>query len=152
MPWEDKEIMSLREEFILRLNDNLENISKLCHEYNITRPTAYKWLRRYQAEGILGLEDRSKRPSRMPLRTNSDHTKLILSYRKKFPDWGARKLRQVLINEGYNDLPSEITFHRILLRNDAINAEESEKRKPCIRFERQYPNELWQMDFKDIST
>lgn len=32
----------------------------------VSRATAYKWLRRYRAEGEAGLEDRSARPHRRP--------------------------------------------------------------------------------------
>ncbi len=32
----------------------------------VSRATAYKWLRRYRAEGLAGLEDRSARPRRTP--------------------------------------------------------------------------------------
>lgn len=148
MPWENRGVMLLKEEFVLKASENISGFSELCREYNISRPTGYKWLQRYREEGILGLQDRSKRPSHLPLRTNNDLTDLILAYRNKYPAWGARKLRQVLINEGFSNLPSEITFNRILKRNDKVDLRESEKRNKWIRFEREYPNELWQMDFK----
>ena len=32
----------------------------------VSRQTAWKWLRRFEAEGDAGLEDRSSRPHRMP--------------------------------------------------------------------------------------
>src|SRR5574338_25870 len=147
MPWESRGIMSLREEFVIKANENIDSFSELCREYNISRPTGYKWLQRYQEEGVLGLNDRSKRPSHMPLRTKGTLTDLILAYREKYPAWGARKLKQVLINEGFSNLPSEITFNRILKRNDKIDLDKVEKHK-WIRFERKNPNELWQMDFK----
>ncbi len=35
----------------------------------VSRRTAYKWLRRFDAEGKAGLEDRSSRPHRIPIRT-----------------------------------------------------------------------------------
>jgi transposase len=32
----------------------------------VSRQTAWKWLRRYETEGIAGLDDRSSRPARSP--------------------------------------------------------------------------------------
>ncbi|MGO9179710.1 MAG: helix-turn-helix domain-containing protein [Candidatus Limnocylindrales bacterium] len=33
------------------------NVSKTCHYYGISRQAYYKWLRRYEAEGLAGLRD-----------------------------------------------------------------------------------------------
>jgi transposase InsO family protein len=148
MPWENREVMSLREDFVIQASENADSFGKLCREYNISRPTGYKWVQRYREEGILGLNNKSTRPVYMPLRTSNDFIDLILAYREKYPAWGARKLRQVLINEGFKKLPSEITFNRILKRNENTDLDKPEKKKKWIRFERKHPNELWQMDFK----
>jgi transposase InsO family protein len=147
MPWENRGVMSLREEFIARAQESDENLSQLCREYGISRKTAYKWISRYEKEGLLGLTDRPRRPLHMPARTDEDLISLIVSARDKYPAWGARKLRQILINDGHKSLPSEATFNRILQRQEKINPKEF-KRKQWIRFERKNPNELWQMDFK----
>ena len=37
-----------------------------AEQLGVSRATAYKWLRRYRAEGAAGLEDRSARPHRRP--------------------------------------------------------------------------------------
>jgi transposase InsO family protein len=148
MPWENRSIMSQRKEFIDKALNKELNISQLCNEFKISRPTAYKWLERYEDEGILGLKDRSKRPCAMPSKIKCESVQLILSTRDRFPAWGAKKLRQLLINQGYTALPSISSFNRILTRENRIISSESEKRQKFIRFERQNPNELWQMDFK----
>lgn len=148
MPWNTKGIMSLREEFIIRVQEDLTSISHLCREYGISRKTAYKWLKRYSEEGILGLEDRSKRPCCMPSKSRDQFFDLIISTRNKYPAWGAKKLRQILLNEGHIELPSLSTFNRILQEGGQFSTTNSEKRKAYIRFERDKPNELWQMDFK----
>ena len=71
MPWEDRGVMSLREEFIARAQEKDENLSQLCREYNISRKTAYKWISRYEREGLLGLAERSRRPLHMPSRSEN---------------------------------------------------------------------------------
>jgi transposase InsO family protein len=148
MAWKEKDIMVLRYEFVSKAQESNANISRLCREYGISRQIAYKWLQRYKEDGILGLENRSKRPSRMPSRLEDSTIQLVLSAREEFPEWGAKKIVQSLANRGHEKLPSIATANRILKRYDKITPAESEKRKPWIRFEREEPNELWQMDFK----
>jgi transposase InsO family protein len=147
MPWEKRDLMSLKTEFLERALDKKTNITALCLEFGISRKTAYKWIRRYKKEGLQGLESQSKRPLSSPFRTSEEMVSLILRTRKIF-HWGGRKLREYLRREGMRELPSEATINRILLCHEEIEEEESEKRKHWIRFERETPNELWQMDFK----
>ena len=45
-------------------------------------------------------------------------------------------------------MPSVRTVGNILLRYGCIAPEESRKRQPFQRFEREHCNELWQTDFK----
>ena len=59
--------------------------------------------------------------------------------------WGARKLQPLL--EAEEVKVSERTINRILKRHGAMRKEDSHRPAPA-RFEREHPNELWQMDFK----
>lgn len=147
MPWKNWDLMSLKTKLLEKALSPKANITAICEELGISRKTAYKWIQRYNEEGIEGLSNLSKRPTTSPTRTSEEMIALILKARNT-EHWGGRKLRQYLINEGIKGLPSESTFNRILLRCGAVEEEESEKRQHFIRFERSEPNELWQMDFK----
>jgi len=147
MPWENRDLMSVKTAFLEKALDGKTNISVLCLEFGISRKTAYKWIKRYKKEGLQGLEDRSRRPLTSPSRTSEEMVSLVLNTRKTC-HWGGRKLREYLKRSGVQALPSEATFNRILLCHGEIEEEESKKRQQCIRFEREVPNELWQMDFK----
>jgi transposase InsO family protein len=72
----------------------------------------------------------------------------VLAVRKDHPDWGGRKIRQILQNQGIAQLPAASTITSILHRHQQIDPEEAQKHTPYQRFEREQPNELWQMDFK----
>jgi transposase InsO family protein len=48
----------------------------------VSRATAYKWLRRYRAEGWIGLQDRSCRPHRSPTRLGPPAEAIILELRR----------------------------------------------------------------------
>ena len=49
----------------------------------VSRATAYKWLRRYRAEGAAGLEDRSARPHRRPRALAEREVRRILVVRRR---------------------------------------------------------------------
>ena len=71
-----------------------------------------------------------------------------MTLRRQRPDWGASKLRHLLIRQRPElSHLSRSTVHRILLRQDLIR-ERDRHPQATGRFQRDAPNELWQMDFK----
>jgi transposase InsO family protein len=72
----------------------------------------------------------------------------VLQVRSKHPSWGGRKIRWQLEQEGMRAIPAASTITAILHRHDQIQGEESKKHRALQRFEMEYPNQLWQMDFK----
>ena len=57
--------------------------AEAARQLGISRATAYKWLRRYQAEGQAGLLDRSSRPHRSPRRLPDEAVAAILRARTR---------------------------------------------------------------------
>jgi transposase len=49
----------------------------------VSRATADKWLRRYRAEDVAGLEDRSARPLRRPRSLDEREVRRILRFRRR---------------------------------------------------------------------
>ena len=124
-------------------------ISALCQRYGISRRIGYKWLDRFEQGGTKALADRSRQPHCSPLRTAQEVEQKVIELRIAHPAWGGRKLRQCLINLGMKRPPSASTITEILRRNGLLNQEDpSAGSKPLQRFEREAPNDLWQMDFK----
>lgn len=148
MPWKGETIMSLKEEFIKEALRKEEPFSRLCLRYKITRKTGYRLLSRYEKEGPSGLIAQSKKPINSPNKTLPETEEAIVNLRLKQPTWGPRKIIRFLNNKGSKCLPSLSTVTAILKRYNLITLEESLKRKKLIRFEKENPNELWQMDFK----
>ena len=145
MPWEQKTVIEQREDFVLAAQE-CSNFSALCREWGISRKSGYKWVQRAAAGDAL--DDRSRRPRRVSNRTPEAVEGKILALRAQQPGWGARKLKVVLERSGEADIPCERTICRILRRHGCIDPEESRKRQPFQRFEREHCNELWQTDFK----
>ena len=145
MPWESKTVEEIRKEFI-EAAETTNNFSSLCREFGITRRTGYKWIERSKETN--NLSDRSHARKNISNKTDLETEKLILSLRTENPGWGAKTIRQVLINQGYQDLPCVKTFNNILKRNDCISNEDSLKHKAFMSFEKDNCNEMWQTDFK----
>ena len=144
MPWRDKTVEELRKEFVLAAEE-CRNFSSLCREFGITRKTGYKWVERYQNGEEL--QDRSRRPFTVANKTDAATEELIISLRSENPEWGAKKLKRVLEDEGY-EIPCVKTVNNILNRYGCISEEESLKHTAFIRFEKEKCNEMWQTDFK----
>src|SRR4051812_12090642 len=100
MSWNEKTIMEQRKEFVTLASQEGANIRELCRRYEISPPTAYKWLERYKQLGDVGLEDQSRKPMNSPERSLKKVEAKILKARKKHPTWGARKLKKWLEDQG----------------------------------------------------
>jgi len=145
--------MSLKMEFVQKASAKDANISALCGEYGITRQTGHKWLKRYQAEGYDGLEERSRRPKTTPLGTAEDIVASIVEAREAHPRWGPHKLSLLLRRRWGESTPSERTIARVLTRFDKIR--QRRRRKGSIHVPSEPPvvkvtasNDLWTVDFK----
>ena len=147
MPWKVTTYMSERHALINAARQEGTNIAKLCREYEISRKTLYKWLKRANENKDEDFTNRSRRPINSPKKTDSIIEEQVLLSRKEY-HWGGRKIHQLLINEGYSSVPAASTITDILRRNNKLDEQECLKHKPFSRFERENPNELWQMDFK----
>jgi transposase InsO family protein len=124
------------------------SMALLARRFGVSRKTVYKWLGRYRQEGLAGLADRSRRPRGCAHRTAAAVEEAVLALRHKHPAWGGRKLHHRLRAMGVA-APAPSTITRILRDHGLIDpAASAGRQRRCQRFERDEPNELWQMDFK----
>ncbi|MEU1729266.1 IS481 family transposase [Nonomuraea sp. NPDC005692] len=124
-------------------------VAHVAAEMGISRPTAYKWLRRWRAEGEAGLHDRPSRPHTTPHRTTPHRTT---------PDVEAqvcrlrtsRKLGPARIGPILG-LPAS-TVHRILTRHGLHRLAWLDRPtgRPIRRYERDRPGELLHIDVKKL--
>ena len=93
------------------------------------------------------MENRRRRPKSSPRKTGEAAEQALVEAREKYPDWGAPKLVKILAQQEPAVKLQVRTAHRILERRGLIPPGERRSRA-AGRFEREAPNELWQMDFK----
>lgn len=148
MPWTEVSKMSSKQEFVSLAEHSELPFSELCRRFKISRPTGYKLLKRYREQGLLGLEEQSRRPHHSPGKTQKDMEERIINLRQKNPTWGGRMIRSRLQKQGVEGVPPPSTITNILKRHDLIDGPRSRAKNTYHRFEHQLPNDLWQADFK----
>ena len=147
MPWSVSDVQQQRLEACLQVRKLGRCVTEVARDYGVSRQDLHKWLKRFDEQGLDGLQDRSRRPSQSPTRTPQHMEQQVLELRVRYPTWGPEKLRHKLLEKGVEGVPSERTCARILKRNGCI-AQPVPAPEPLTRFERAAPNELWQLDFK----
>ena len=96
MPWKERSVMDEKLQFIADCLRGDETMTVLCEHYGISRQTGYVWKRRYQAQGLSGLEERSRAPHRHGTATPAELVVRIIEARKRKPHWGPKKLLAIL--------------------------------------------------------
>ena len=151
MPWKVTTTMEQKVEFICEWLTQKYTITELCRVFEISRPTAYKMISRYEKSGVEGLKEKRKSPINHPNRTKGTVEKNILELKGKHVLWGAKKIRRLLFNLcDEKDIPSVVTVHNILKRNGLVKPQKRCKRvKPLFPvFDPQECNEVWSADYK----
>ena len=100
MPWRETCVMDERMEFIVDWRRGETSFAELCRWYGISRKSGYKWLGRYAAEGVAGLEDRSRAPRHHPNAVSEESEAAIVAVRGRHPTWGPKKIRAWLMAHG----------------------------------------------------
>jgi transposase len=131
--------------FCSNRNATGETVADVCRRYGISRDTYYRYRRPYLAEGIEGLQDRSRKPKTSPNQISAEVEIRIVEMRTAHPRWGARRIRAELAREGV-DAPAVSTVHQALRRNGLVAPQPSRRPVAGKRFEREISNDLWQID------
>ncbi len=153
MPWKAKNVAEQRYEFICQWRAGGRSVSELCREYEISRPTAYKWAERFQRGRLAGLQDQSRRPQRQGRQTVKLWLQRLRRARQRRPTWGARKLKWSLVQDfGQRGVPSAATIGRWLRRWGLTPGKRRRVRGPMLVRMAVRParaaNEVWTVDFK----
>ena len=150
MPWKVCKPMDERLKFIARLLDG-EQMAPLCREFGISRKTGYKILTRYNAIGLEGLTDRSRRPYRHANQLPVQIETLIVRLKQDKPNWGAPKIRERLARL-YPDVhtPAISTVHAVLDRHGLVKrrSRRRNRAKGTPLSHPLQPNDLWCADYK----
>jgi transposase InsO family protein len=117
--------------------------AKAAEAQGVSRTTAHKWVRRYQAEGWAGLEDRSSRPRRSPRLTEPDAVQAILRARVE-RRWGPHRLGPLLGHP-------RSTVYAVLARSGYSRLRDADRLSGVpVRYVRDHPGALVHQDHKKL--
>jgi transposase len=128
------------------------NVAMSCRYFGISRQLYYTWLRRYRAEGLEGLRERSRRPHVSP---NATHTEIVgkILYLRQHYHFGPAKIAMYL--KRYHDvIISNSGVWRILKRVELNRLPASQRYqrrdRRWKRYEKPLPGHRVQIDVKFI--
>lgn len=152
MPWNERKAVDQRQSFIEEWQAQEEGIAELSRRYQISRPTAYKWIARFEAEGEAGLVERSRVPWECPHGLKPRIVEAIVELRERHPRWGPRTLRSYLQRERPGvGWPAASTIGELLRRQGLAHGRKPRRRTPAYSQPLAHaagPNAVWCADFK----
>ena len=126
-------------------------VAHVAAEMGISRQCAWRWTRRFDAEGWAGLHDRSSRPRRCPNRTSAEREQAVLACRER-ERVGRDRVAAI------TGVPAR-TVSRILARHSrpplavldpVTGAVIRASRATAVRYERAAPGDLVHVDVKKL--
>ena len=152
MPWKETCAMDQKMQMIGDYLSEEYTITQLSKMYEVSRKTIYKWIRRYEAEGPSGLEERSRAPRSHPNAMPLEKAREIVATKLRYQKWGPKKVLAWLEEHHPGERwPAASTVGEILKREGLVRARRKKRRTPpytepftkCSR-----PNAVWSADFK----
>ncbi len=129
----------------VKLYEETGHAGLVCLKCGISRPTLRKWVKRYAALGVEGLQEQSWRPKTNPSKkVFAEQEALILKLRRE-RSLGHRRLASEL-KRNHGTSYSLATIHKILQKNEVKLLGKRSIRKPFIRYSRPIPGDRIQVD------
>jgi transposase InsO family protein len=131
----------LGREHLVRQIVSGQTVEAAARAGNVCPRTARKWLKRFLAEGVEGLQDRSSRPHRLRKPTPAEVVAKVEALRRQ--RWTGKQIAAELAI-------SPATVSRILKRLGLNRIAALEPAEPVRRYEREKPGELIHIDIKKL--
>ena len=134
----------------IQLYEKTGDAGLVCRRCGISRPTLRKWIKRYRASGIAGLESQSRRPKNSPNRKIDDATERLILDLRKSRKMGARRIQNELLR--LHDLRLSLaTIHKVLSSHQVKPLVRIRRKADYKRYQRPIPGERVQMDTSKIA-
>ena len=152
MPWKDIRPMDQKIKMISDWCERDDNITSLAQKYALSRKTVYKWVKRYEAEGLDGLKDQSRAPKQCSNKTPDDIIKVLVAEKYKHRRWGPKKIIASLENRSPDEKwPAPSTagewFRKLgLSRKRRLRRKVPAYSEPFLKCS--LPNDIWSADYK----
>jgi transposase InsO family protein len=128
------------------------NFAELCRRYEVSRKTGYKWLQRYEEEGLEALKDQCRAAKHHPNEVLKAVAEEVLEMRRRHPHWGPTKLRARLQRESPEIVwPAASTIGEMLKRAGLTVPRKFKRVTPASLSPLRHAagaNQVWCTDFK----
>lgn len=152
MAWREVKVEEQRKLFIEAYTEENFSLSDLCRQFDISRKCGYKWIKRYEENGLEGLLNHSRAPLHQPNKTDSNIVNELLEIKYLWPRWGPKKvLGHLRHTKPEIKWPCLTTVENIFNKHGLIKkrklrkrlAERTDPLSPCNA-----SNDIWCIDFK----
>lgn len=152
MTWKETCTVSERRLFVEAWLSQTFEVSALCERFGVSRKTGHKWINRFKAEGMSGLEDRSRarltQEHRMPVAVQER----ILALKYQYPEWGPATIQSALYRaEPHARWPAVSTIGTLLDAHGLVKPRRPRQKVPPHSQPLAHanaPNVVWSSDFK----
>jgi putative transposase len=151
MSWKTTDPYSERAELVAEYRTGDFDIATLARRFGVCRRMVYKWVERFETEGAVGLQERSRAPHRQAQALSAETIDTILQLKLKHPHFGAPKLWWKLQGMlGAERCPAESSISRVLQSHGLSRGRGRRRWVQPARGASLYPavNEVWCADFK----
>lgn len=151
MAWRLSKVEEQRKNLVESYWKGTVSMTELCHQFGVSRKTAYKWCERYKLLGDEGLKDRPKTPHNRHVLYPSEIIDMAIDLKLKKRAWGPKKIIAAL-QRSYPRIewPSVTRLYEIFKDNGLIVPKRLRGRVPATHplGECNTSNEVWMADFK----
>ena len=154
MPWKQTDPMTEKTQMIIEYLSGDYEVAELARRHGVSRKSVYKWIGRHEQESWAGLAERGRAPQYHPNQLSAPLEQAILGLKKRWPDWGAPKLRHKLrASLGPDEhCPAESTVSGVLKKHGLVKPPRRRRRAipggVGALSQGAEPNALWCVDFK----
>jgi transposase InsO family protein len=144
--------MEERMRFVMAVERQQESFAAICRSFGVSRRVGYKWLERYDEEGVEGLKERSRAPLHHPQALAERIAEYCIRVRRMHPTWGPLKVRAWLEeHKPQTQWPASSTIGELFDREGLTVKRRLRRRSPpssapfapCAA-----ANDVWCIDFK----
>ena len=132
-----------RDRLVQRVCRHRWPVARAAREAGVSRPTAYKWLKRHASEGRDGLQDRSSRPHRIPKSTPRKAVQRMPQLRRR-----RKAAWEIALQTG---IPVSTVSRHLKLQGLGRIWRLDEELAPPRRYEHAAPGDLFHIDAKHFA-
>lgn len=152
MNWKATCTMNERTAFIEAWLSRRFTVTELCLRFGVSRKTGHKWINRFKALGMSGLDDASRARHAQSHQTAGAIVARILELKNRYSDWGPVTIRSALYRADPGaHWPAASTIGEILKVHGLVKPRRPRRKTPPQTQPLSHatgPNEVWSADFK----